>query len=63
MCVFFVVVFLFFFFCFLFFFFFFFFFFSKIGNSYLDLKPSNLRVQVARDIIIPNIYVKLYESP
>ena len=29
----------------------------------LDLESTNLKVEFARDIIIPNIYVKLYLNP
>ena len=35
-------------------------FFSKNSHSYIDLEPNNLKVEFAWDIIIPNIYVKLY---
>ena len=38
-------------------------FFSKNSHSYFELEPSNLKFERARDIIIPNIYVKLYENP
>ena len=34
--------------------------FSNISHSYLDLGPNNLNAEFTRDIIIPNIYVKLY---
>ena len=36
--------------------------FSKIATvtGYVGFEPSNLKVELARDIIIPNIYVKLY---
>ena len=44
-----------FFFCFFFFFFFFLLFFSK--NSYSYLEPINLKVELARDILTPNIIV------
>ena len=40
-----------------------FFFFLKNSQSYIDLEPINLKVELARDIIIPNIYVKLYWNP
>ena len=35
-------------------------FFSKHSHSYLDLEPSNLKVELAQDIIIPNNCVKIY---
>ena len=38
-------------------------FFSINSYSYLDIEPSNLKVDLAIDIIISNIYVKLYYSP
>ena len=34
--------------------------FSKNSHSDLDLEPKTLRVQLAPDIIKPNICVKLY---
>ena len=53
------------FFCLFFFvvFFFCFFFFSKTSHRYLDFEPSDLKVKLARDIIIPNTDVKLYQNP
>ena len=42
------------------FFFFLFFFFSKNSHSDLDLEPRAPKVKVARDIVIPNIRVKLH---
>ena len=39
------------------------FFFSKSRHSDLDLEPSTLNFDLARDIIIPNICVKLYQNP
>ena len=38
-------------------------FFYSSSHSYLDLKPSDLKVELARDIIIPSIYIKLYKNP
>ena len=37
-------------------------FFSKNSHNYLDLEPSSLKVELARDIIIPNIYVVISKS-
>ena len=34
--------------------------FSKNSHIYLDFESSNLKVELARDIIITNIYVKFY---
>ena len=45
-----------------FFFVFFFFlllFFLKLASNH-DLEPRTLKVELARDVVIPNIYVKLY---
>ena len=36
---------------------------KKNSQSDLDLEPRTLKVEFARDIIIPNICVKLYEKP
>ena len=35
-------------------------FFSKNIHSYLDLEPSNMKVELARDITILNNFVKTY---
>ena len=35
-------------------------FFSKNSHSYLDFEPSNLKVELAGGIIIPNIYMNIY---
>ena len=35
-------------------------FFLKKTTMTLTLNPSNLKVELALDIIIPNIYLKLY---
>ena len=34
--------------------------FSKNNQSDLDLEPRTQKVELAQDIIIPNIYMKLY---
>ena len=39
------------------------FFFSKNSHRYLDLEPSNLKVEFARDITIPNNFVVIYYNP
>ena len=43
--------------------FFLFFVFSKNSHNELDLKPKTLNVELAQNIIIPNICVKLYKNP
>ena len=39
------------------------FFFSKNSHDYLDPEPINLKVELAQNILITNIYVKLYSDP